>query len=56
MSKSPKILENGKINQEQQEEIVGMALQNLKTIMVDYETPLNTRVQVARIINSFIQS
>jgi polyhydroxyalkanoate synthesis regulator phasin len=47
MSKSPKILENGKINQEQREEIVDMALQNLKTIMADYETPIETRLKVA---------
>jgi len=47
MSKSPRVLENGRIFQEQIEELVGMASQNLKTLMVDYETPIKMRLEIA---------
>ena len=52
---SPKnVLENGKIAPAQLEEIVSMALESLKTIMVHYETPLEMKVQVAlKILETF---
>jgi len=44
---SSNILEKGRIRQEQLDEIVSMALETLKTLMVDYETPIEVRLQVA---------
>ncbi len=44
---SPRVLENGKISQEQIEEVVGIASQNLKNLMVDYETPIEMRLEIA---------
>ncbi len=47
MSESSSVLENGRISQKQIEEIVSIALQSLKTLMVDYETPIETRLEIA---------
>ncbi len=44
------VLENGKISQTQLNEIVSMALESLKTLMVDYETPIDIRMNAALII------
>ncbi|OAD19706.1 hypothetical protein THIOM_004644 [Candidatus Thiomargarita nelsonii] len=41
------VLEKGRICQEQLEEIVAIALESLKTLMVDCQTPLEIRLQVA---------
>jgi len=47
MLEPPDVLENGRICQKQIEEIVSIALQSLKTLMVDYETPIETRLDIA---------
>ncbi len=47
MSKSESILDNGKIVQEELDEIVNIALSTLKSLMVDYETPIEIRLRVA---------
>ncbi len=47
MSEPQSVLENGRISQEQIEEIVSIALQSLKSLMVDYETPIETRLDIA---------
>jgi len=47
MLKQPKVLRDGKVSHEQLEDIVSTALQSLKTLMVDYETPIEIRLQVA---------
>ncbi|TGO03274.1 hypothetical protein PN36_09705 [Candidatus Thiomargarita nelsonii] len=41
------VLEKGLICQEQIEEVVAMALETLKTLMVDCQTPLESRLQLA---------
>ncbi len=41
------VLENGKISQDQLDEVVSMALKSLKSLMVDYETPIEIRLHVA---------
>lgn len=51
---SSKVLEKGRICQEQLEEVVSMALESLKTLMVDCETPIEIRLQVAlRLFENF---
>ncbi|RKZ42843.1 MAG: hypothetical protein DRQ49_00500 [Gammaproteobacteria bacterium] len=47
MLKQQKVLKNGRVSQEEIEDIVSTALQSLKTLMVDYETPIEIRLQVA---------
>lgn len=47
MSKSENILENGRIAQKELEEVVNMALSTLKSLMADYETPIEIRLRVA---------
>ncbi len=42
-----KVLKNGQICQEELDEIVSIALESLKSLMVDYETPIEIRLQVA---------
>jgi len=44
---SSKVLEKGRICEDALDEIVGMALESLKTLMADYETPIEVRLQVA---------
>jgi len=44
---SSNVLEKGRICQEELDEVVRMALESLKTLMVDYETPIEVRLQVA---------
>ncbi|TGO03273.1 hypothetical protein PN36_09695 [Candidatus Thiomargarita nelsonii] len=44
---SSKVLKKGRICEDALDEIVGMALESLKTLMVDYETPIEVRLQVA---------
>ncbi|KHD11504.1 hypothetical protein PN36_09690 [Candidatus Thiomargarita nelsonii] len=41
------VLEKGRICQEELDEVVRLALESLKTLMVDYETPVEVRLQVA---------
>jgi len=47
MSKSDSILDNGEIVQEEIEEVVHIALSTLKSLMADYETPIDIRLRVA---------
>lgn len=47
MSKSKSILENGRIAQEEVDEVVNMALSSLKSLMADYETPIELRLQIS---------
>jgi len=47
MSKSESILENGIIVQKELDEVVNMALYSLKSLMVDYETPIGLRLQIS---------
>ena len=44
---SEKVLEHGEIVQQEIDEIVSIALSTLKTLMVDYETPIDVRLRVA---------
>ena len=44
---SEQVLENGEIVQQEIDEIVSIALSTLKTLMVDYETPIDVRLRVA---------
>lgn len=46
-STSSAVLKDGKISAVMIEDIVATALQNLKTLMVDYETPIEIRIQIA---------
>jgi len=41
------VLEKGRIRQEELDEVVSMALETLKTLMADYETPIEVRLQVS---------
>jgi hypothetical protein len=45
--KSESLLENGGIVQTEIEEVVSIALSTLKTLMADYETPIDIRLRVA---------
>lgn len=47
MNEEKKVLEGGHISQEQIEEIVNIALQVLKSLMIDTETPIEIRLRVA---------
>jgi hypothetical protein len=42
-----KVLENGQISQEQTEELVSIALQVLKSLLTDTETPIEIRLRVS---------
>lgn len=47
MSKPQKVLKDGQISSDQLEDIVDIALKSLKNLMVDYETPIEIRLQAA---------
>jgi hypothetical protein len=54
MSAPNPVLKDGKICSDQLEEVVGMALQSLKTLMADYETPIEVRLHIAlRLFEAF---